>query len=157
SREIIPQMSERPSWSAVPANLLVGLTIFGLGMFKKTVIADTAALWSNPMFDAAATGAAPGALAAWGGALAYTLQIYFDFSGYSDMAIGTARMFGVLLPLNFHSPLRSTSIIDLWRRWHMTLGRFVQIYVFQPLAVPLTRFCVERGLGVGVSVVFSTL
>jgi alginate O-acetyltransferase complex protein AlgI len=157
SREIIPQMSERPAWTVVPANLLIGLTIFGLGMFKKTVIADTAALWTGPMFDAAATGATPVALAAWGGALAYTLQIYFDFSGYSDMAIGTARMFGVLLPLNFHSPLRSTSIIDLWRRWHITLGRFVQIYIFQPLAVPLARFCASRSLGGGLSVVLSTL
>jgi alginate O-acetyltransferase complex protein AlgI len=157
AREIVPQMAVRPKWPTVPANILVGLTIFGLGMFKKTVIADTAALWAGPIFDGAAAGAAPGVVVAWGGALAYTLQIYFDFSGYSDMAIGVARMFGILLPLNFHSPLRSTSIIDLWRRWHMTLGRFVQTYFFQPLAIPLTRFCSDRGLGDGISLVFSTL
>jgi alginate O-acetyltransferase complex protein AlgI len=157
AREIVPQMKIRPIWSSVPANILIGLTIFGLGMFKKTVVADTAALWATPIFQGAAAGASPAALVAWGGALAYTLQIYFDFSGYSDMAIGIARMFGILLPLNFHSPLRSKSIIDLWRRWHITLGRFVQTYFFQPIAVPLARFCSDRGLGDGVSVAVSIL
>ncbi len=157
AREIIPQMAVRPPWSTVPANILIGLTIFGFGMFKKTVVADSAALWAGPIFDGAAAGAAPGVLVAWGGALAYTLQIYFDFSGYSDMAIGVARMFGILLPLNFHSPLRSKSIIDLWRRWHITLGRFVQTYFFQPIAITLARFCSDRGLGEGISVAVSTL
>ena len=70
---------------------------------------------------------------AWGGALAYTLQIYFDFSGYSDMAIGLARLFGIRLPLNFHSPYKATSIIDFWRRWHMTLSRFLRDYLYIPL------------------------
>jgi alginate O-acetyltransferase complex protein AlgI len=156
AREIVPQLAERPKWSQVPTNILIGLTIFGLGMLKKTVIADTAALWASPIFDGAAAGDTPGAVVAWGGAFAYTLEIYFDFSGYSDMALGVARMFGILLPLNFHSPLRSTSIVDLWRRWHITLGRFVQTYVFQPLTIPLTRFCAARGLGDGTSLVLST-
>lgn len=157
SREMVPQLAKRPERRGVPADLLAGLSIFAFGLFKKTVIADTFALWTGPMFEAAAGGAHPGAAAAWGGALAYTLQIYFDFSGYSDMAIGVARMFGILLPLNFHSPLRSRSIVELWRRWHITLGRFVQTYIFQPLAVPLTRFASDRNLGEKGTMLVSTL
>jgi alginate O-acetyltransferase complex protein AlgI len=157
AREIVPQMERRPQWPSIFANLLIGLTIFSFGLFKKTVVADTAALWTGPIFDGAAAGARPSVLTAWGAALAYTLQIYFDFSGYSDMAIGVARMFGILLPLNFHSPLRSTSIIELWRRWHMTLGRFVQTYIFQPMVLPLARFCGARGLGGKTSLFIATL
>ncbi len=78
--------------------------------------------------------------------MAYALQLYMDFSGYSDMAIGLARMFGVKLPLNFHSPLRAASIIDYWRRWHMTLQRFLLAYVYQPIALPLNRWSAARGL-----------
>jgi len=78
--------------------------------------------------------------------VSYTLQLYFDFSGYSDMALGLARMFGILLPINFHSPLRAASIIEYWRRWHMTLQRFIVTYVYTPLSVPLNRFAIERDL-----------
>lgn len=157
SREIIPQLRHRPVIQHVLGNVLIGSVIFGIGLFKKTVIADSFALWTGPMFDAAATGQTPSFLAAWGGVLAYTNQIYFDFSGYSDMAIGVARMFGILLPLNFHSPLRAHSITELWRRWHITLGRFVQSYIYQPLAVPLTRLAANVGLGKGGSLVIATL
>ncbi|PZU11789.1 MBOAT family O-acyltransferase [Sphingomonas sp.] len=146
-QEVAPQLAGRPARGRVLENILVGLVIFSLGLFKKTVIADTAALIADPIFDGAAAGSAPHLLAAWGAAATYTLQIYFDFSGYSDMAIGVARMFGILLPLNFFSPFRSRSIAELWQRWHMTLGRFVRVYIFQPLAIPLTRFAAARDLG----------
>lgn len=146
-QEIDPQLAVKPPRGRAFENILIGLVIFSLGLFKKTVIADTAALWADPIFDHAAGGAHPGLFPAWAGAITYTLQIYFDFSGYSDMAIGVARMFGILLPLNFFSPFRSRSIAELWQRWHMTLGRWVRIYIFQPMAVPLTRFAVARDLG----------
>ena len=146
-REVGPQLERRPVAHAAPANILIGLSIFSLGLFKKAVVADTFALWVDPAFGGVAAGGSIGFLGAWGVAAAYFLQIYFDFSGYSDMAIGVARMLGIVLPLNFHSPVRSTSIIDFWRRWHMTLGRFVNVYIFQPISVPLSRWAAMRGFG----------
>jgi alginate O-acetyltransferase complex protein AlgI len=145
--EIGPQLGIRPQRKGVAQNLLIGLIIFSLGLFKKTVVADTIGLWVDPIFAAVHQGSSPGFFLGWGTATAYTLQIYFDFSGYSDMAIGVARMLGIVLPLNFFSPLRSTSISELWRRWHMTLSRFVRVYVYQPLSVPLTRFASEQDYG----------
>lgn len=157
SREMVPQLEVRPERRKVPADLLFGFCLFAMGLFKKTVIADSFALWTGPIFEAAYTGAHPTAASAWGAAFGYTLQIYFDFSGYSDMAIGVARMFGLLLPLNFFSPFRSRSIVELWRRWHITLGRFVQTYIFSPLAVPLARFAVDRDLGERSALLVATL
>jgi len=142
--ELEPQLRAPPKMSAATRNILIGLTIFAIGLFKKTVLADTFALYSSPVFNASADGVSPTFAGAWMAAFTYTLQIYFDFSGYSDMAIGLARMFGVLLPLNFHSPLRATNIAELWRRWHMTLSRFVQNYIFQPIQVPMARFAAEH-------------
>ena len=97
------------------------------------VLADGIAVYATPVFDAAEAGTVLILFEAWGGALAYSLQLYFDFSGYSDMAIGLARMFGVRLPLNFNSPYKATSIIDFWRRWHITLSRFLRDYLYIPL------------------------
>ena len=114
-------------------NLGVGLIIFVIGLFKKVVIADGLAMHADPIFLAAENGISLTFLESWGGALAYTFQLYFDFSGYSDMAIGLARMFGIRLPLNFNSPYKSTSIIDFWRRWHITLSRFLKNYIYIPL------------------------
>jgi alginate O-acetyltransferase complex protein AlgI len=145
--EMGPQLGIRPQRQGVAQNLLIGLIIFSLGLFKKTVLADTIGLWVDPVFAVAHQGNYPGLFLGWGAALAYTLQIYFDFSGYSDMAIGVGRMLGLVLPLNFFSPLRSTSISELWRRWHMTLSRFVRVYIYQPLSIPLTRFASEKGYG----------
>ena len=131
--EMLPQFAEpgrfKPSWDS----LAVGSAIFSIGLFKKVVLADTVALWADPVFDAAAGGAQPGFLAAWGGALAYTLQLYFDFSGYSDMAVGLARLFNIHLPINFFSPYKARNISDFWRRWHITLSRFLRDYLYIPL------------------------
>jgi D-alanyl-lipoteichoic acid acyltransferase DltB (MBOAT superfamily) len=144
-KEIVPQLTTPLFGRLIWRNVTVGLVIFAIGLFKKTVIADTLAPFVPDLFGAAA---APGAgmVAGWLAAITFTLQLYFDFSGYSDMAIGLARMFGVKLPLNFHSPLRAGNIIDYWRRWHMTLQRFIVAYIFQPLALPLNRLAAERGL-----------
>jgi D-alanyl-lipoteichoic acid acyltransferase DltB (MBOAT superfamily) len=154
--EIGPQLGERPKREQVPHSLLVGLILFSFGLFKKTVLADTAGLWVDPIFTAVHKGSAPGFLLGWAVALTYTLQIYFDFSGYCDMASGVARMLGIVLPLNFYSPLRSLSIADLWRRWHMTLGRFVRTYIHQPMMIPLTRFASDRGYGKWMSMTVAT-
>ncbi len=146
-REFAPQLDAPTDRSRVPADLLIGLVLLTIGLFKKVVIADTLALWVDPLFASAAQGQAVTAGVAWTMTLGYLVQLYFDFSGYSDMAIGVGRMMGVRLPANFHSPLRVTSIIEWWRRWHMSLGRFVGDYIFQPLALPLTRFAATRRMG----------
>ena len=146
-QELGPQMERRPFLSRIPAHILIGLVIFTIGLFKKTVLADTIALYVKPIFSAAQVGAPSSVTACWLGALSFTLQIYFDFSGYSDMAIGLARMFGFKLPLNFHSPLRAPDIIEFWRRWHMTLQRFIVAYLFPAIAIPLTRWALSRRLG----------
>ena len=131
-REMMPQFQRPDIFSFNPARLADGSVYFMLGLFKKTVLADQFARYANPAFNAAATHDLS-FFASWGAALAYTLQLYFDFSGYSDMAIGLALMIGVQLPLNFHSPYKARNIADFWRRWHMTLSRFLRDYLYIPL------------------------
>ncbi|MCF6337466.1 MAG: MBOAT family protein [Gammaproteobacteria bacterium] len=132
-REMLPQFMSKKTLRFNADDLSVGIAIFSIGLFKKVVLADGIAVYASPIFDAAAQGETLTFFEAWGGALAYTMQLYFDFSGYSDMAIGAARMFGIKLPLNFHSPYKATSISEFWRRWHMTLSRFLRDYVYIPL------------------------
>jgi alginate O-acetyltransferase complex protein AlgI len=144
--EIAPQFEGRRFIPGANYNLLAGVVIFTIGLFKKIVIADNTAFIANPLFDAASRGTPLDVLSGWLAALSFTIQLYFDFSGYSDMAIGLARMFGILLPLNFHSPLKATNIADYWRRWHMTLNRFMLSYFYQPLALALTRKAVGMSL-----------
>lgn len=132
-KEMLPQFGLRETYRPFIENLAIGCTIFCVGLFKKVVIADNLALIATPVFEAADSGQTLYFFQAWRGTIAYSLQLYFDFSGYSDMAIGLARMFGIRLPLNFHSPYKATSIIDFWRRWHMTLSRFLRDYVYIPL------------------------
>jgi D-alanyl-lipoteichoic acid acyltransferase DltB (MBOAT superfamily) len=132
-REMLPQFAKNTIYKFNHQHLAVGLTIFFLGLFKKVVLADGVAVYATPVFAAAEQGVMLTFFEAWAGALAYTFQLYFDFSGYSDMAIGIARMFGVRLPLNFHSPYKSVNIIEFWRRWHITLSRFLRDYLYIPL------------------------
>ncbi len=145
-KEVVPQIQTRRFGKLIWRNMLIGLTIFAIGLFKKVVIADTLAVEANALFDAGRQAHEFTLASGWMAALLFTFQLYFDFSGYSDMAIGLARMFGVKLPLNFHSPLRAASVIEYWRRWHMTLQRFIVAYIFQPLSVPLNRLAAEKGL-----------
>lgn len=137
-REMMPQFDNIKSRIDVH-DVAVGMGLFAMGLFKKVVLADGVALYAAPTFDAAARGDHVGAIAAWMGVVAYTFQIYFDFSGYSDMAIGLARLFGIRLPFNFNSPLKSSSIIEFWSRWHVTLTRFLTAYVYTPVVMALTR------------------
>ncbi len=128
--EIYPQFNRDTRFQLTAENLSAGLMIFVIGLFKKVMIADTYRLIANPLFDKAT---ALSFWDAWGAALAFSLQIYFDFSGYSDMAIGLARMFGVKFPENFDSPYQARDIIQFWRRWHITLSSFLRDYLYIPL------------------------
>jgi D-alanyl-lipoteichoic acid acyltransferase DltB (MBOAT superfamily) len=128
-KDMIPQLEREQTKHWDPHLILCGLIIFAIGLFKKTCLADSiqplvavAFGQGNPSFDQT-----------WISVLAYTFQLYFDFSGYSDMAIGISLMFGIFLPLNFNSPYKATSIIDFWRRWHMTLSQFLRDYLYIPL------------------------
>ena len=132
-KEMLHQFAKGSLYKFKHENFSIGITIFFIGLFKKVMIADQISIYATPVFNAAAGGADITFFEGWGAALAYTFQLYFDFSGYSDMAIGLGRMFGVRLPLNFNSPYKATSIIDFWRRWHMTLSRFMLDYLYIPL------------------------
>ena len=111
-------------------NVSEGLTYFAIGLGKKMVIADTLSVWVSPVFG---NSSEVSLIEAWIGALAYTFQLYYDFSGYSDMAIGLGKIFNIELPINFNSPYKSTSIGDFWRRWHITLSNFLRDYLYIPL------------------------
>jgi len=130
-REIYPQFNRRSVFRLAAANVTPGLMIFAIGLFKKVIIADTFRAFVEPIYDGKFP--APAFADAWGATLAFTLQIYFDFSGYSDMAIGLARIFNVRFPENFDSPYQSTSLIEFWRRWHITLSFFLRDYLYIPL------------------------
>jgi alginate O-acetyltransferase complex protein AlgI len=128
-RDMIPQFERAEAKRPDPHLVLCGLIIFAIGLFKKTCLADGI----QPLVAQAFGPNAPTFDQAWIGVLAYTFQLYFDFSGYSDMAIGISLMFGIFLPLNFNSPYKAVSIIDFWRRWHMTLSQFLRDYLYIPL------------------------
>jgi len=132
-KEMMPQFARHATYRINWEHVATGMMLFTLGLCKKTLWADPIAVYSDGIFSGIAFGATPTIYEAWAGALAYTLQIYFDFSGYTDMALGIALMFGIRLPINFDSPYKSTSIIEFWRRWHMTLSRFLRDYLYFPL------------------------
>jgi D-alanyl-lipoteichoic acid acyltransferase DltB (MBOAT superfamily) len=131
--EMMPQFHEKKNRFLNYENLAIGITVFVIGLAKKVVVADSIAPYANMVFDAAKDGAEIGFAEAWIGALSYSMQLYFDFSGYADMAIGLALMFNIHLPLNFESPYKSINIGEFWRRWHITLGRFLRDYVYIPM------------------------
>jgi alginate O-acetyltransferase complex protein AlgI len=131
--ELLPQFLKPAFLRFEAARFADGITIFLLGLAKKVVLADQFGIYANEGFTGAAQGHALTLLAAWAAALAYTLQLYFDFSGYSDMAFGLARLFGLRFPQNFNSPYKAHNIIEFWRRWHMTLSRFLRDYLYIPL------------------------
>jgi D-alanyl-lipoteichoic acid acyltransferase DltB (MBOAT superfamily) len=131
--ELGPQIADSSRYRFDWGNFARGITVFCLGLSKKVLFADGLAAHVAPVFDAAAKGSPVSAIAAWGASVAYSLQLYFDFSGYSEMAIGIGLLFNLRLPLNFAAPFRATSVIDLWRRWHITLSRFLRDFVYVPM------------------------
>ena len=131
--ELGTQLADKARYRINWQNIACGLTIFCLGLLKKALFADSLAAFVSPVFNAASLDLPITAVAAWGASFAYSLQLYFDFSGYSEMAVGLGLLFNLKLPLNFAAPFRATSIIDLWRRWHITLSRFLRDFVYVPL------------------------
>ncbi len=129
-KEMMPQFANIRSKVVNYKNIALGLFIFSIGLFKKVVIADTFAAWASAGFD---TAESLTFFEAWATSLSYTFQLYFDFSGYTDMAIGAALLFNIKLPLNFNSPYKAKDIQDFWRRWHITLSRFLKDYIYIPL------------------------
>ena len=126
-QEMASQFSNPGTWKINYENLARGLLLLAIGLIKKMVIADNLAIWANTGFDRAPV---LNFFEAWFAALSFIFQVYFDFSGYSDIAIGIALMFNIRLPLNFNSPYKATDIQDLWRRWHITFQRFMRDYVY---------------------------
>jgi len=128
--QMMPQFAQPSTYRFDGANFAGGLFIFMIGLFKKVVLADGVSPFADAVFRAADGGSLPTTSEAWLGAVAYTLQLYFDFSGYSDMAIGLSWMFNVRLPANFDSPYKATNISDFWRRWHISLSTFLRDYLY---------------------------
>ncbi len=131
--EVLSQFTKSSTYRFSMDNFVKGITIFVAGLAKKVLIADALMLHVGPIFTLAEEGVALNFLEGWGAALAYTFQLYFDFSGYSDMAIGLGLLFNIRLPQNFNSPYKAKNIIDFWRRWHMTLSKFLRDYLYIPI------------------------
>ncbi|MDP3168467.1 MAG: MBOAT family protein [Hydrogenophaga sp.] len=128
--QMMPQFARTETYRFNFTNLAIGLGIFALGLFKKVVLADGVSPYADTVFDGAAGGVSITMEEAWLGVLAYTLQLYFDFSGYSDMAVGLSWMLNIRLPFNFNSPYLATNISEFWRRWHMSLSAFLRDYLY---------------------------
>jgi D-alanyl-lipoteichoic acid acyltransferase DltB (MBOAT superfamily) len=149
--EIMHQLDERPYREGWEERAARGVILLTLGLAKKVLIGDPLAEYVNPVFAAAAAGQTITVLEAWQAVLGFAFQIYFDFSGYTDMALGIALLFGVMLPQNFEAPYRATSLQDFWRRWHMTLSRFLRDYLYIPLGGS------RRGLALQLFALFATM
>jgi len=147
-QHVVPQL-ETILTGELTTHLSVGITLFSFGFFKKAFVADQLAPWVSPVFDLGPVmvqdPGLPTLFTSWVAVLAYTFQLYFDFSGYSDMALGVARMCGVRLPMNFNSPFKASSIVDFWARWHITLTRFLTANIYTPLVLAITRARLARG------------
>jgi alginate O-acetyltransferase complex protein AlgI len=140
-KEMMPQFRQERRYQLDRNDVALGLTWFTMGMFKKVMVADRI----SPVADALFRDPHAGVVSAWIGALTYSLQLYFDFSGYSDMAVGVAKMFSIRFPLNFNSPYKATNIIDFWQRWHMTLTHYIMDYVYGPVQLRVSRSRLNAG------------
>lgn len=137
--EMMPQFDKDETYKLRISNIELGLSIFSVGLFKKVILADNFATFSSPVFQAVDAGIPLSMFEYWLGTTAFALQLYFDFSGYTDMAIGSARLFGIKLPINFYSPYKAQNTAQMWRRWHMTLTRFATAYIFMPMTISRGR------------------
>ena len=146
-KRMMPQFAKGSLGILKLENLAIGFTTFIIGLFKKVFLADNIAVFSTPAFDAALYGIGLTFFESWGAALAYTFQLYFDFSGYSDMALGLGLMFGIALPFNFLSPFKSKNISEFWRRWHISLSTLIRDYLYYPISLLLTRYAINNKLG----------
>jgi len=142
--EMLDQLHSLSERRVGARDVAVGLSLFAMGLFKKVVLADALASRTGGLFDLAAAGVELSFFEAWTAALGFSFQVYFDFSGYTDMALGLACCFGIRLPLNFHSPYKATNISEFWRRWHITLTRWLRLYLFLPISRRILRRGGER-------------
>jgi D-alanyl-lipoteichoic acid acyltransferase DltB (MBOAT superfamily) len=142
-KEMMPQFANVRNKVKNYKNIALGLFIFSIGLFKKVVIADTFAVWATAGFDTATT---LNLFEAWATSLSYTFQLYFDFSGYTDMAIGAALLFNIKLPINFNSPYKATGIIDFWQRWHITLSTFITTYIYTPIVKSFDKLTFHKAM-----------
>ena len=149
-KQMMPQFAMTENLVIQREKIVIGLSIFAIGLAKKVLIADTLNVYVSSFYDNLALGANPFFLASWLATIGYTFQLYFDFSGYSDMAVGAALLFGIWMPFNFNSPFRATSIIDFWQRWHITLTKYVGDYLYTPITLKFMR------LSQGMPMVFET-
>ena len=164
-REIFDQLDNRTDSALDFRRIAAGVAMFSMGLFKKVILADSIAPYANSAFNGVAAGQSIDVVTAWAGSVAYALQLYFDFSGYTDMAIGLGAIFGIMLPLNFNSPFKAVSISDFWQRWHMSMTRFFTKFVYSPMAMsgmrkavqgehgPFRRFMVSAGLPIVLTMV----
>ena len=142
-KEMMPQFVSEKNKIKNYNNIAMGLLIFSIGLFKKVVIADTFAIWATSGFDTATT---LNLIEAWATSFSYTFQLYFDFSGYTDMAIGAALLFNIKLPQNFNSPYKATGMIDFWKRWHMTLTNFITTYIYTPIVKSFEKLTLHKAM-----------
>jgi alginate O-acetyltransferase complex protein AlgI len=138
-KQMMSQFSMTENFVMRHEKIIIGLSIFAIGLAKKILIADTLNGYVSGFYDDLALGAKPNFLASWLATIGYTFQLYFDFSGYSDMAVGAALLFGIWMPFNFNSPLRATSVIEFWQRWHITLTKYVGNYLYTPITLKFMR------------------
>ena len=139
-KNMIPQFTKKILLGLKLNNLASGFSIFSIGLFKKVILADGIALSATPLFNIAEHGVDLTFFESWAGAIAYTFQLYFDFSGYSDMAIGLALMFGIIIPVNFLSPYKAKNINEFWNNWHISLSNLIKNYLYYPITLSLTRY-----------------
>jgi alginate O-acetyltransferase complex protein AlgI len=132
-KQMLSQFGEAGRVRLASMGWTIGCTLFAIGLAKKVLLADPLGGYVTPVFDLAKGGMTPSFVAAWAAALSFTFQLYFDFSGYSDMAVGLSRLFGIQIPVNFNSPYRSINIVEFWRRWHISLSTFLRDYLYIPL------------------------
>jgi alginate O-acetyltransferase complex protein AlgI len=144
-KQMMPQFADEKTYRFNPDKFSAGLTLFALGMAKKILLADPLGGYADVLFNSIGeAGSPPHLILSWFGSLAYTFQMYFDFSGYSDMAVGISLLFGITLPINFDAPFRATSMIDYWQRWHMSLTRYIGQYLYNPLTLMFTRIAMAK-------------
>lgn len=141
-KEMMPQFRQERSYRFHSNDLALGLTWFTMGFCKKTLIADRIAPFADSLFAAPTSS---GSAETWVGVLMYSMQLYFDFSGYSDMAIGLARMFSIRFPINFNSPFKAENIADFWQRWHITLTHYIMTYVYAPIQMRISAWRLDHG------------
>ncbi len=142
-KEMMPQFDRTRNKVLTYKNLSLGFYLFFIGLFKKIILADQFSIWAKAGFDTATT---LNLFEAWVASIAYTFQLYFDFSGYSDMAIGVGLMFNIRLPINFNSPYKATSIIDFWKRWHITLSNFITTYLYTPIVRSFSKITFTKSM-----------